>query len=62
VSGRRDDLDAYVSVTSATLGLPIAAESRALVIEGVARLMTAAALVMGFPLPDEVEAAPVFRP
>jgi 1-carboxybiuret hydrolase subunit AtzG-like protein len=62
MSGGREDLDAYVSATAAALGLPIAAESRSLVIDGVARLMAAAALVMAFPLPDAVEAAPVFQP
>ena len=58
MSGRPGNLDAYVSATAAALGLPIAADSRALVIEGVARLIAAAALVTDFPLPDDVEAAP----
>ena len=62
MSARVDDLDAYVTATAAALGLPIAPESRALVTENVARLMAAAALVMDLPLPEDVEAAPVFRP
>ena len=47
---------------AALIGLALAGEHRAGVVENFARLMTQARLVTEFPLPDEVEPAAVFRP
>jgi hypothetical protein len=62
MSARVDDPEAYVTAMATVLGLPIPAESRLSVVENVARLLAAAAFVMDFPLPEDVEAAPIFRP
>lgn len=57
-----NDLETYVTVTAAALGLPIAPESRPLVIANLRSLMAAASLVLEFPLPEDVQAGSVFRP
>ncbi|MGH7277402.1 MAG: DUF4089 domain-containing protein [Candidatus Rokuibacteriota bacterium] len=44
------------------VGLPLDPAYAAGVAEHFARVMAAAALVMDFPLAEEIEAAPVFRP
>jgi hypothetical protein len=56
------EVGAYVDATARLIGLPIAAEHRPGVIQFMGVVMGAAALVMEFPLPDDVEAAPVFEP
>jgi hypothetical protein len=56
------ELGAYVDETARRVGLPIAPEHRPGVVQFTGGLLAAAALVMEFPLPDDVEAAPVFRP
>lgn len=56
------DLTAYVREMSELLGLAIAPDYVPNVVKNVATLAAAAKLVMEFPLPDEVEAAPVFEP
>ncbi len=48
--------------TAKRVGLPIAPEHRPGVIQFTGMLLAHAALVMEFPLPDDVEPAPVFRP
>jgi hypothetical protein len=55
------DLDAYLDATADALGLTVAPEDRAAVRAQLAALFAAAELVMEFPLPDEIEPAPVFR-
>jgi hypothetical protein len=55
-------VDAYVGAMSALIALPIDPTFRAGVGEHVARLLTVATLVEAFPLPDDIEVAPVFRP
>ncbi len=55
------DADAYVDAAAALIGLPIAREHRAGVVVNLERLAAMARLVMDFPLPDEVDPAPVFR-
>jgi hypothetical protein len=45
-----------------TIGLPIPAESFPLVAENIGRLLDAGALVLEFPLPDDLEPASIFRP
>lgn len=54
--------DEYVAQMALLLELPLAAEYRPGVVENFARIMAIAQLVIEFPLPDEVEAAPTFRP
>ena len=56
------ELGAYVDETAKRVGLPIAAEHRPGVIQFTAGLLAMAALVMEFPLSDDVEVGPVFRP
>jgi Asp-tRNA(Asn)/Glu-tRNA(Gln) amidotransferase C subunit len=53
---------ALVDTLATLLRLRIDPAYREGVLEHFARILTAAALVTEFPLPDEVEAAPVFRP
>jgi hypothetical protein len=51
-----------VDAAAAVIGLPIAPEHRPGVVQFLGGMLGAGALVMEFPLPDDVEAAPVFRP
>ena len=55
-------LGAYVDEMAKRIGLPLAPEHRPGVIQFTGILLAQAALVMEFPLPDDVEPAPVFRP
>jgi hypothetical protein len=57
-----DELGAYVDEAAKLIGLPIAPEHRPGVIQFLGGLLGQAALVMEFPLPEDVEAAPVFDP
>ena len=52
----------YVEQTAQLLDLPIAPEYRPGVVENFARIAAIATLVMEFPLPDDIEPAPVFEP
>ena len=54
--------EAEVEQLAAHLGLSIAPADRLAVAQQLAGLLTVARLVSEFPLPDEVETAPVFRP
>jgi hypothetical protein len=54
--------DSLVNALSEVITLPIDAAYREGVTEHVVRLLTVAALFTEFPLPDEVEVAPVFHP
>jgi hypothetical protein len=56
------DVETYVDAAAALIDLPIAPEHRPGVVLNLGRVAAMAALVMEFPLPDDVEAAPVFRP
>jgi hypothetical protein len=53
---------AYVDQAAPLMGLTLTAEQRDAVIRNLAVTMQVAALVMDFPLPDDVDAAPVFHP
>ncbi|MGG6297190.1 DUF4089 domain-containing protein [Leptolyngbya sp. AN02str] len=55
-------MEQYVDQTAAVIGLPIPSEYRAEVIANFARTAAIAQLVLEFPLPPEVEAAPTFQP
>lgn len=52
----------YAERAAAAIGLPLAADRVAAVAQHLVGLLAAAALVLDFPLPDEVEPAPVFEP
>jgi hypothetical protein len=54
--------DADVDRLAVMLGLTIDPSSRAAVREHLAGMLAVARLVTDFPLPDDVEAAPIFRP
>lgn len=54
------DLDVYVSQAAAAAGLELGPEYRAAVVANLSRIRDMSALFMSFPLPDEVEIAPVF--
>jgi hypothetical protein len=56
------DAEAYLDAAAALLGLPIDPAHRPGVLLNLQRLAEMAALVMEFPLPDEIEPAPVFTP
>lgn len=52
----------YAERAAAAIGLPLAAERKAAVAQQLGVMLAAAALVLEFPLPDDVEPAPVFEP
>ena len=56
------DPEAYVVAAAALIGLTIDPAHRPGVVANLERIAQMAALVMEFPLPDEAEPAPVFRP
>jgi len=53
---------AYVDTAAPLVGLALTAEQREGVVRTLTVTLTMAELVMAFPLPDEVDAAPVFHP
>jgi hypothetical protein len=55
-------LDAYITAAAALLALPIAPEWRPAIRENLAAMLQLAAPMLQFPLPDDAEPAPVFRP
>lgn len=57
-----EDLAAHVDRAAKLIGLPILPAHRPGVIQTMGVIAAAATLVMDFPLPDDVEAAPVFEP
>lgn len=56
------DIQAYVDCMAQILQLPIPSEIRPSVVENFARAMAIAQPILDFELPDDVEAAPTFRP
>ena len=58
----RDMMAAYVDQAAPLVGLTLTAEQRDGVIRNLLTTFAVARLVMEFPLPDDVDAAPVFRP
>lgn len=56
------DAEAYVEQASRLVGVAIAPEHHPGVVENMATLAHVADLVMGFPLPETIEPAPVFNP
>jgi hypothetical protein len=60
---KRDfDADSFATQAATVLGLPISAEHRPGVVHNLDRIAAIARLVMEFPLPEQTEPAPVFRP
>lgn len=56
------DVERYVDVTAAAIGLPIAPESRAAVVASFGQIAAMADLVMSFRIEDEIDPAVIFRP
>ncbi|MEP0916606.1 DUF4089 domain-containing protein [Leptolyngbya sp. DQ-M1] len=52
----------FVEIMAEAVGLPIPAEYCESVVANMERIHTVAQLVLEFPLPEEIEAAPVFEP
>lgn len=52
----------YAERAAAAIGLPLDPARKAAVAQQLGAMLAAAALVLEFPLPDGVEAAPVFGP
>jgi hypothetical protein len=53
---------AYAERTAAAIGLTLDPARKPAVAQQLSAMLAAAALVLEFPLPDDVEAAPVFEP
>ena len=62
MTGQPFDPDAYVDAAAALIGLPIDPAHRPGVVVNLERIAQMAALVVEFPLPEDAEPAPVFRP
>ncbi|WP_442928009.1 DUF4089 domain-containing protein [Microcoleus sp. A2-D2] len=56
------NIEEYVDRTSEMINLPIKPEHRPGVVVNFERIAAIAQLVTEFPLPPEIEAAPVFQP
>jgi len=52
----------YVEQTAQLIDLPLAPEYQLSVVENFAKIAAIATLVVEFPLPEDVESAPVFEP
>jgi hypothetical protein len=57
-----EDLGAHVDGAAKLIGLPILPAHRSGVVQAMGVIAAAGAVVMDFPLPDDVETAPVFEP
>jgi hypothetical protein len=55
------DLDRYIEHAASMLSLPLRPEWKPAVRENLAVTLAIAAAVQEFPLPDDIEPAPVFR-
>jgi hypothetical protein len=62
MTAESDPIAVYVTQTAALLGLSLHPDHQAGVIENFERMAQIAQLVMAFPLPEDVEVAPVFDP
>jgi hypothetical protein len=62
LADRSSDIEVYVDAAAALIGLPLDPAHRPGVILNMHRIAEMAGLVMAFPLPEETEPAPVFRP
>ena len=57
-----EEMVLYAERAAAAIGLPLDPARKAAVAQQLGAMLAAAALVLEFPLPDEVEVAPVFEP
>ncbi|MCM0018916.1 MAG: DUF4089 domain-containing protein [Tagaea sp.] len=57
-----DELEAYVERAAALIALPLDPAHKAGVVANLGRTAAIAKLVTDFPLPDEIEPGPVWRP
>jgi hypothetical protein len=62
LTDRTFDVASYVDAAAALNELPLDPAHRPGVILNMQRIAEMAALIMAFPLPDDTEPAPVFRP
>ncbi|MBW4491822.1 MAG: DUF4089 domain-containing protein [Oscillatoria princeps RMCB-10] len=62
MSEKMFDTAEYVEQMARLVDLQLQPEHRAGVVENFARIQAVAKLVTEFPLPEEIEAAPVFEP
>jgi hypothetical protein len=62
MSEPENDLSNFVDQAAILIGLPIPAEYRQAVIDNFERIAAVAQLVNEFPLPEDIEIAPVFEP
>jgi Protein of unknown function (DUF4089) len=62
LADRPFDVAVYVDAAAALIELPLDPAHRPGVILNMQRIADMAALVMSFPLPDDVEPAPIFHP
>ena len=62
VTGAPKDIEAYVVAAAAALDLPIGADNLPIVVDIFRANAGIAAVFLDFPLPDDAEPAPVFRP
>jgi hypothetical protein len=58
---REENIEEYVDRTSSLINLPLDPEHRPGVVENFERIAAIARLVNEFPLPQNIEAAPVFE-
>ncbi len=58
----RFDVEQYVEQAAALIGLPLHPEHKPGVVANLSRIQKVASLFMDFPLPDDVDVAPVFQP
>ncbi|MFP5273762.1 DUF4089 domain-containing protein [Coleofasciculus sp.] len=56
------DVSEYVDRMAELIDLPIDPEYRPSVVDNITRIAAIAQLVNDFPLPDTIEAAPIFEP
>ena len=57
-----DDVESYVERAAALIALPLSPEHKPGVVANLGRTAAIAKLVTEFPLPDDVEPGPVWRP
>jgi hypothetical protein len=56
------EVGVFVDTVAAMVGVPLQVEHRPGVVENFVRIQAIAQSVMEFPLPEDVEGAPVFEP
>jgi len=62
MSEQQIEVKVYVEQMAKLLNLPIPEECEQGVIDNFLRMQAIAALVTEFPLPDDIETAPIFQP